>query len=76
MQAYLLNAGAAAFQLYVVLFTACLLLLLWSLRLLYKGFATKDEYLLRKAKMLVLLSVIGMLCIAVVSFALTGKMPG
>jgi hypothetical protein len=76
MYRYFLDAGAAVLQLYALLFAGCLLLLCWGIRLLYKALTVKDTYLLRKSKMIVLLAIIGMLCIAVVSFLLTGKIPG
>ncbi|MEP7319228.1 MAG: hypothetical protein ABI921_10810 [Panacibacter sp.] len=43
--------------------------------MLYTAVQKKDDELMRKAKFILLFAVIAMLCIAVVSFFVTGKLP-
>ncbi len=71
----LADAIGAVFYLYVVLFTIALIVLLVGIRMLYRSFAGKDETQMRQAKFILLFAVIALLCIAVVSFFITGKLP-
>jgi FtsH-binding integral membrane protein len=43
--------------------------------MLYVAFQRKDPYLMRKAKFVLLFAIIAMVCIAIVSFFVTGKLP-
>jgi uncharacterized protein HemY len=65
----------ALFYFYALLFTGTLIALLIGLRLLYVAIQRKDNELMRKAKFVLLFATIAMLCIAVVSFFVTGKLP-
>jgi len=71
----LLDVIGALFYFYVLLFSAMLFLLFTGLRMLYKSYQLKDQELLRQAKFVLLFAIIGMLCIATVSFFETGKLP-
>ncbi len=71
----LADAIGAVFYLYVVLFTIGLIVLLVGIRMLYRSFEGKDEIQMRRAKFILLFAVIALLCIAVVSFFITGKLP-
>jgi putative Mn2+ efflux pump MntP len=71
----LLDAISALFYFYALLFTGTLIALFIGLRMLYVAFQRKDDELMRKAKFVLLFAVIAMLCIAVVSFYVTGKLP-
>ena len=65
----------ALFYFYALLFTGTLVALLIGLRLLYVAVQRKDNELMRKAKFVLLFATIAMLCIAIVSFFVTGKLP-
>lgn len=71
----LLDALSGLFYFYVLLFAATLFVLFAGIKMLYTAVQTKDNELLRKAKFILLFAVIAMLCIAVVSFFVTGKLP-
>jgi hypothetical protein len=71
----LLDTISALFYFYALLFTGTLIGLFIGLRMLYVAFQAKDDYLMRKAKLVLLFAVIAMLCIAIVSFFVTGKLP-
>ena len=72
---YLLNAINGLFYFYVLLFAAALLILFIGIKMLYNSVQQKDNDLIRKAKFILLFAVIALLCIAVVSFFVTGKIP-
>lgn len=72
---YLLNGFAAVFYFYVLLFAVSLLVLLIGLRMLYVAYRYKDDELMRRAKFVLLFAVIALLCIGIVSFFETGKIP-
>jgi len=72
---YLLNAINGLFYFYVLLFAAALLILFIGIKMLYNSVQQKDNDLMRKAKFILLFAVIALLCIAVVSFFVTGKIP-
>jgi len=57
------------------MFTVTLIALFIGLRMLYVAFQRKDDYMMRRAKFILLFATIAMLCIAVVSFYVTGKLP-
>jgi hypothetical protein len=71
----ILDVVNALFYFYALLFTGTLIALLIGLRLLYVSLQRKDNELMRKAKFILLFAVIAMLCIAIVSFFVTGKLP-
>lgn len=70
-----LDVVNALFYFYALLFTGTLIALLIGLRLLYVAAQRKDNELMRKAKFVLLFAIIAMLCIAIVSFFVTGKLP-
>ena len=72
---YLLNAIDGLFYFYVLLFAAALFVLFIGINMLYKAVQQKNNDMMRKAKFVLLFAVIAMLCIAVVSFFVTGKIP-
>ena len=71
----LLDTINALFYFYALLFTGTLIALFIGLRMMYVAFQRKDDYLMRRAKFVLMFAVISMLCIAVVSFYVTGKLP-
>jgi hypothetical protein len=71
----MLDVVNALFYFYALLFTGTLVALLTGLRLLYVAVQRKDNELMRKAKFVLLFATIAMLCIAIVSFFVTGKLP-
>ena len=71
----LLDTISALFYFYALLFAGTLIVLFIGLRMLYVAFQQKDDYLMRKAKFVLLFAIIAMVCIAVVSFFVTGKLP-
>jgi predicted tellurium resistance membrane protein TerC len=71
----LLNAISALFYFYVLVFAAATIILFIGLRMAYVAWTEKNDSLMRRAKLLLLFSVIAMLCIAIVSFFETGKLP-
>ena len=70
-----LDVVNALFYFYALLFAGTLVTLLIGLRLLYVAVQRKDNELMRKAKFVLLFATIAMLCIAIVSFFATGKLP-
>lgn len=72
---HLLNAIDGLFYFYVLLFAAMLFVLFAGIRIMYNAIQTKDEAMMRRAKFMLMFTVIAMLCIAVVSFFVTGKLP-
>ena len=70
-----LDVVNALFYFYALLFTGTLIGLLIGLRLLYVAVQRKDNELMRKAKFVLLFAIVAMLCIAIVSFFVTGKLP-
>lgn len=71
----LLNANAATYTFYVLLFAGFAITLLYGFKMLYKAIETKDEADMRRAKFVLMFAIIGIVCIAIVSFAITGKLP-
>lgn len=71
----LLDAINALFLFYVLLFAATFYGLFKGLIMLYKALQTKDADTMRRAKFILMFTLIAMLCIAVVSFFVTGKLP-
>jgi hypothetical protein len=71
----LLDALSAIFYLYVLFFGTSLIILLIGLRMAYVAWAEKNDMLMRRAKFVLLFAVIAILCIAIVSFFETGKLP-
>jgi len=71
----LLDAVAASFYLYAVIFAASFFALFYGIRMLYKAVANKDEEGIRKSKFILLFAVIAMLCVTIVCFFITGKLP-
>jgi len=65
----------ALFYFYALLFTGTLIALFIGIRLLYVAVQRKDSELMRKAKFVLMFATIAMLCIAIVSFFVTGKLP-
>jgi hypothetical protein len=72
---YAIDIVNALFYFYALLFSGTLVALLIGLRLLYVAVQRKDSELMRKAKFVLLFAAIAMLCIAIVSFFVTGKLP-
>ncbi len=72
---WLLDAAGAVYYLYSIIFTGCLLVTFWGIRMLYRAIQKKDELLFRKAKLILVMSVIGMVSVVIVSLALIKKMP-
>jgi hypothetical protein len=71
----LLDALSGLFYLYVLFFGASLIILFIGLRMAYVAWTEKNHMLMRRAKFVLLFAVIAILCIAIVSFFETGKLP-
>ncbi len=71
----LLNATAATYTLYVLLFAGFAVALLYGFKMLYNAIETKDEDAIRRAKFVLMFAAIAIICIAIVCFAITGKLP-
>lgn len=71
----LLNANGATYTFYVLLFAGFAIALLYGIKMLYNAIATKDEAAIRRAKFVLMFATIAIVCIAIVSFAVTGKLP-
>ena len=71
----LLDALNALFYFYVLIFAGTLITLFIGLRMAYVAWVEKNNNLMRRAKFVLLFSVIAMLCIAIVSFFETGRLP-
>jgi len=71
----LLDALGALFYLYVLFFGASLIILFIGLHMAYVAWTEKNDMLMRRAKFVLLFAVIAIVCIAIVSFFETGKLP-
>ena len=71
----LLDALGALFYLYVLFFGASLIILFIGLRMAYVAWTEKNDMLMRRAKFVLLFAAIAIVCIAIVSFFETGKLP-
>lgn len=71
----LLNAINAVYTFYSVLFAATLIVLFIGLRMAYRAVQTANNEMMQKAKFILLFAVVAMVCVLVVSFLITGKMP-
>ena len=71
----LLNAAAATYTFYVLLFAGFAIALLYGFKMLYNAYQSKEEAALRRAKFVLMFATIAIVCIAIVSFAITGKLP-
>ena len=71
----LLDALSALFYLYVLFFGASLIILFIGLRMAYVAWTEKNDMLMRRAKFVLLFAAIAIVCIAIVSFFETGKLP-
>ncbi len=71
----LLNANGATYTFYVLLFTGFVIALLLGFKMLYNAYQSKDEADLRRAKFVLMFATIAIVCIAIVSLAITGKLP-
>lgn len=71
----LLDAINAVFYFYVLLFFITLITLFIGIRMTYIAWTQKSSIMMRRAKFVLLFSVIAMLCIAIVSLFETGKFP-
>jgi len=69
------DAISALFYFYVLLFAITVIVLFIGLRMAYVAWTEKNNNLMRRAKFVLLFSVIAMLCIAIVSFFETGRLP-
>jgi uncharacterized membrane protein SpoIIM required for sporulation len=65
----------AIFYIYVLFFAASVIAMLIGLRMAYVAWTEKNNDLMRKAKFVLLFAVIAIVCIAIVSFFETGKLP-
>lgn len=72
---HLLNAINALFYFYVLLFAVTLAVLFAGIRMMYNAVQTQNKAMLRRAKFILMFTIIAMLCISVVSFFVTGKLP-
>ncbi|MFC4232246.1 hypothetical protein ACFOW1_10115 [Parasediminibacterium paludis] len=71
----LLNATSATYTFYVLLFAAFIAALLYSCKMLYQSLQSKDEAAVRRAKFILMFSIIALVSIGIVCFAITGKLP-
>jgi hypothetical protein len=71
----LLDAISAVFYFYVLVFAAATITLFIGLRMAYVAWTEKNNILMQRAKFVLLFALIAMLCIAIVSFFETGKLP-
>ena len=72
---FLLNANAASYYLYVLIFAGAAFFTAFGARQLYTAVKSKDEHLKTKARFILLFALITLLCTAIVSFLLTGVFP-
>jgi putative Mn2+ efflux pump MntP len=70
-----LNATSATYTFYVLLFAAFIVALLYGCKMLYQSLQSKDEAAVRRAKFILMFAIIAIVCIGIVSFAITGKLP-
>ena len=71
----LLDALGALFYLYVLFFGASLIILFIGLRMAYVAWTEKNDMLMRRAKFVLLFAAIAIVCVVIVSFFETGKLP-
>ena len=71
----LLNATSAIYTFYVLLFAAFVVALLYGFKMLYQSMQSKDHAAVRRAKFVLMFATIAIVCIAIVSLAITGKLP-
>lgn len=71
----ILNATSAAYYIYGFFFTISFFVLFYGIIVLYKAVDQKQEEGIRRAKLLMLLAVISMICITIISYFLTGNLP-
>ena len=71
----LLDATTALYYFYTLVFAASLLALFRGIKTLYKAASVKDDDMMRQAKFILLFAVIAIVCVMVVSFFTTGKLP-
>ena len=71
----LLNAISALYYFYVLLFSIALLVFFIGLRLAYVAWTQQDDNMMRRAKLVLLFSIITIVCIGIVSYFETGKLP-
>ncbi|MBC6490943.1 hypothetical protein ACFSQD_15740 [Flavihumibacter stibioxidans] len=71
----LLNATDASWGLYQLIFVCAALLAMYSSYAWYEGRREANAESVRRARLLLLLAVIAMVATAMVSFAITGKLP-
>jgi hypothetical protein len=71
----LLNATSATYTFYVLLFGAFVVALFYGFKMLYQSLQSKDEAAARRAKFILMFAIIAITCIAIVCFAITGKLP-
>lgn len=71
----LLNATSATFTFYVLLFAGFMIALLYGFKTLYQSLQSKDAAAMRRAKFVLMFAIIALVCIAIVSLAITGKLP-
>lgn len=72
---HLLDAINAVFYFYVLLFALSLIAFFIGVRMAYVAWTTRNNHLMRKAKFVLLFTTIALLCIGIVSFFETGKLP-
>jgi len=71
----LLDPISALFYLYVLFFGASLIILFIGLRMTYVAWVEKNDMLMRRAKFVLLFAAIAIVCVVIVSFFETGKLP-
>lgn len=72
---FLLDATAASWGLYQLVFVCAALLAMYSAYIWYEGRRDKEPEIIRRGKLLFLLAVVTMVATAFVSFAITKKLP-
>ena len=71
----LLDAIGALAYFYALFFGITTVTFFIGLRLAYVAWIEKNDNMMRRAKLVLLFSIITMLCIAIISFFETGKLP-
>jgi heme/copper-type cytochrome/quinol oxidase subunit 2 len=71
----LLNATAATYTFYALLFSVFIATLLYGCKILYQSIQSKDEAAIRRAKFILMFAIIALVSIGIVCFAITGKLP-
>jgi hypothetical protein len=69
------DAINAVFYFYVLLFAVTLIALCIGMRMAYAAWTERNNSMMQRAKFVLLFSIIAILCIAIVSFFETGKLP-